>query len=123
MAEVAATPAPTVTDTVTTIVVESATVTATPTKVIATKTVQVRVTFTPPPVAMTTDGQYLVGAELKAGLWHTDDSDCYYARLRDLNGGVYSIINNGNTGPATIQVQSSDRAVEFSGGCLWEKIG
>jgi hypothetical protein len=91
--------------------------------VIATKTVQVRVTFTPPPVAETSDGQYVVSGEIKAGLWHTDDGDCYYARLSDLEGGVNSIIANGNTGPATIQINPSDRAVEFSGGCTWRKIG
>ena len=99
------------------------TVTATPTKVIATKTVQVRVTFTPPPVGVTSDGQYLVGREIKPGMWHTDDTDCYYARLNDLDGGLGSIITNDNTGPATIQIRSSDEAVKFSGGCEWRKIG
>jgi len=98
-------------------------VTTTPTKVIATRTVQVRVTYTPPPVDETTDGQYIVGSEIRAGTWHTDDTDCYYARLADLNGGLYSIIDNDNTGPATILIKASDKAIKFSGGCTWRKIG
>ena len=118
---------PAVTRTATATATETATlqVTTTPTRVIATRTVQVRVTYTPPPVDETSDGQYLVGREIKPGLWHTAGGDaCYYERLRDLNGGIDSIITNDNiTGPTTINVRSTDMAVSFAGDCVWSRIG
>lgn len=63
------------------------------------------------------DGTFLVGKDIKAGTYRASASaGCYWARLRDLNGGVNSIIDNNNTdGPVVLQVRSSDKAVEVSG--------
>jgi hypothetical protein len=103
----------------------TATVTTTPTKVVATRTVKVTVTFTPPPASPFSDGQYLVGPEVKPGVYHTSgEGGCYYARLANLNGAVDSIIVNDNiSGPTTIEISSSDKAIQVSGGCTWAKIG
>jgi len=119
--DVKAEPGPTVTATATT----TATVTSQPTNVVATKTVTATVTYTPAPVDETSDGQYLVGSEITPGTWHTDGgTHCYYERDSDLTGGLTSIIANDNiTGPTTIQIAATDKAVKFNGGCTWSRIG
>jgi hypothetical protein len=122
-----AVPGPTTTQSATETLTETQTQTATttPTQVVATKTVQVRVTFTPTPVGATGDGQYLVGSEIQPGTWHTPGgADCYYERDNSLGGEVGAIIANDNiTGPTTIQIDPSDKAVKFNGGCAWSKTG
>lgn len=126
-----ATPAQTVTATAVTTVANPG-VTATVTQKVVgpttVKTATVRVTYTPPPVDPITDGQYLVGPEVKPGLYHTDGTGdgggCYWERLSDLNGGISSTIANDNiSGPTTIQIRSSDAAFKTSGGCTWSRIG
>lgn len=103
-------------------------VTTTPTKVIATHTATVRVTYTPPPPKSWSDGTYVVGTDIQPGIYKTsgqgDDATigCYWARLSSLN--TQDIIDNGNiTGMTTIQVGSGDKALQLSGGCHWSKIG
>lgn len=110
--ETAATPAP---------VTRTATVTGHPIKVIATRTHIKRVTFTPQPKRSITDGTYLVGRDIRPGLYQTDgDGDCYWARLQNLRGDLNAILANDNiAGPTTVEVQSGDKAFEVSGGCEW----
>lgn len=115
---------PAVTTTATAIA--TATVTTTPTKVIATHTATVRVTYTPPPVNALTDGTWVVGKQVVPGVYSTDGKSdsggCYYARLSSFTSS--DIIDNGNlTGPTTIEVAPSDKALELSGGCTWSKTG
>jgi hypothetical protein len=83
----------------------------------------VTVTYTPPPKAAISDGTWVVGSDIKAGLYKTaGDGECYWARLKDLTGGLDSIRANGNIdGPTTIQVLRSDKALELNGGCDWRK--
>ena len=98
-------------------------ITTTPTvvKTIATKTHTVTVTYHPPIKVAFTDGTFLVGSEIKAGTYHTeDDGDgCYYER--DHKGdGIDAIIANDNlSGPTTITIASSDYSFTSSGGCSW----
>ncbi|MGX7681339.1 hypothetical protein ACSMXN_20825 [Jatrophihabitans sp. DSM 45814] len=121
----AAAPLPAVTQVSTTVSFQMVTATPTITKVIATHTVQVRITYTPPPLNKTSDGQYVVGTEIVPGLWHTDGSEgCYWERDNSLSGGIGAIVANDNIdGPTTIQIDPSDKAVKFSGGCDWARIG
>jgi hypothetical protein len=72
------------------------------------------------------EGRYLVGSEIKPGVYHTtgDDGsgDCYWARLSGNNS--FDIIDNGNTtGPTTITISSSDHAFDTSGCAEWHKVG
>jgi len=98
-------------------------ITVTPTRVIATHTVTVTRTYTPQPRNQFSDGQYLIGREVPPGTYHTGGGDCYYAILRDLGGTVDSIVTNDNiTGPTTIELSASEKAVEVSGGCVWARI-
>src|SRR5690606_40905713 len=65
-------------------------------------------------------GTYVVGAEIKPGYYKTkgpdEDGICYWARLKDLSGGLNSIINNGIAeGPTTIQILRTDKAFETRG--------
>lgn len=70
-------------------------------------------------------GTYLVGSEIAPGRYVTEGADwCYFARLRNLEGGLGAIIANGNPrGHTTISVNAKDTAIEFSGNCTWHKAG
>ncbi len=79
----------------------------------------------PKPKASTTipgDGTFLVGRDIKPGLYRTSGGSCYWERERDLKGGVHSIIANDNTsGPTTVQIRSTDKAFKTSGCDTWHK--
>ena len=114
----------TVQSTVTATVMATATVTAHPVirKVVATRTHTVRVTYTPPPPKSYGDGTYVVGTDIKPGLYRTKGADiCYWARLSSLN--TDDVIDNGNTtGLTTIQVHGSDKVLQIRGDCTFSKI-
>ena len=84
----------------------------------------------PPQTASFSDGTLVVGTDIQPGAYKTSGpgstdimDSCYWARLANLSGDVESINANGNiSGPTTIEVASSDKAVEFSGGCTWTKL-
>ncbi|GAA2013319.1 hypothetical protein GCM10009839_05020 [Catenulispora yoronensis] len=76
------------------------------------------------------DGTYVVGTDIKAGLYKTtgpsDSSfpNCYWERERDLDGGLNSIIANDNPkGQTTVKIASTDKAFKTSGCSDWVKIG
>lgn len=89
--------------------------------------------YTPPaptgPLTAVPSGTYEVGSgdgQVAPGKYVAapGSSSCYYARLRDLNGSFRSIIdNNGeyNGGQVILSVQSSDKALEVSGDCVFRK--
>jgi hypothetical protein len=99
------------------------------------------VTTAPPPAAATTnpapaavtvpgDGTYVVGTDIKPGLYKTSGpsasgfGDCYWEREKDLSGGFGSILANDNAkGQTTVKVLSSDAAFKTSGCADWVKIG
>lgn len=62
------------------------------------------------------DGVYEVGIDIKPGIYKTTGAEgCYYARLASLN--TDNIINNNITsGPATVEVMTTDKAF-LSRGC------
>jgi hypothetical protein len=73
------------------------------------------------------DGVYVVGKNIKAGVYHTNGSDnigandCHFATLNSTH--TSSIADNNNfDGPETVDV-SSTCAFEISGPCTWIKIG
>ena len=73
------------------------------------------------------DGVYVVGTDIKAGVYHTNGSgntganDCYFATLNSTD--TSNIADNNNfDGPETVDV-SSAYAFETSGPCTWVKIG
>lgn len=73
------------------------------------------------------DGVYVVGKDIKAGLYHTNGSgntganDCYFATLNSTD--TSNIANNNNfDGPETVDV-SSAYAFEVNGPCTWVKVG
>lgn len=114
----------TVESTITATATATATVTARPVvrKVVATRTRVVRVTYTPPPPKQYGEGTYVIGVDIKPGTYHTSGADiCYWARLSSLS--TDDIIDNGNTtGPATIQVRASDKALQIQGDCTFGRI-
>ena len=115
---------PTVTATATvTAPTVTTTVTTTPTQVISTHEVTATVTFTPQPVVAFTDGTFVVGTDIKPGTYKTPGGQqCYFARLSSLD--TTDIIDNDNfTGPITIQVKATDKALKTDGGCAWSKVG
>jgi hypothetical protein len=92
---------------------------------------QVTVTTTAtiqPQTVMSQDGVYVVGIDIKRGVYHTTGAspsgggNCYYALLSSTS--TNDIIDNNNvTGPATITVRSGVKAVDVSGCNPWQKIG
>lgn len=70
-------------------------------------------------------GTFEVGTEIKPGTYKTDGGDlCYYERLRDLNGGVGSIITNEIVqGQGIMQIKKSDAYIKVSGTCTWTLKG
>jgi hypothetical protein len=72
------------------------------------------------------DGTFLVGDDIAPGTYRAaapTSGNCYWARLRDLDGGIKSIIANGNTsGPVVIRVAARDYAVETTGCETFQRI-
>lgn len=73
------------------------------------------------------DGVYIVGKDIKAGVYHTNGSgntgatDCYFATLNSTD--TNNIADNNNfDGPETVDV-SSAYAFEISGPCTWVQVG
>lgn len=73
------------------------------------------------------DGVYVVGKDIKAGVYHTNGSgnmganDCYFATLNSTN--TSNIADNNNfDGPETVDV-SSAYAFEVNGPCTWVRVG
>jgi hypothetical protein len=106
---------------------QTATITVTSTLEV-TKTVTV--TYPPPSNApkttIETDGTYRVGTDIvpgtyrSAGISPQGESDCYWARLNDLNP-THIINNNLGTGPQVVTIQPSDSAF-LTHSCLpWHK--
>jgi hypothetical protein len=76
--------------------------------------------------AISTDGVYVVGQDIKTGIWHTTGdaglggNACYYATLRTTN--TFDIIDNNNfDGPETVDVNGA-YALEISGPCTWYRV-
>jgi hypothetical protein len=73
---------------------------------------------------MSRDGVYVVGTDIKAGVYHTAGAataskDCYYALLKSTN--TSDIIDNNNvTGLATITVGTGVQAVDTTGCKPWQ---
>lgn len=72
-------------------------------------------------------GTYEVGADIEPGKYKTTGpaagGSCYWARLKNTDGGFDAIIANGNTeGPATVTIAKSDAAFETTD-CTWTKAG
>ena len=67
-------------------------------------------------------GQFLVGSEVKPGIYRTMTASCYYTRLSGFSGGIDDIITNGSTGAngGIIEILSTDKG--FSSRCTWYKI-
>lgn len=69
------------------------------------------------------EGTYEVGDDIKAGKYRTvgaDGSNCYWARLKNTDGDLDSIIANGNVhGPTTVTIKTSDGAFQTSGCEPW----
>jgi hypothetical protein len=78
------------------------------------------------PAGIPGDGTFAVGSDIKAGTYRTPGAatgDCYWERDKDLSGTAEGIIANGNsTGPAIVQVLSSDAAFKTSGCQPWTQV-
>ncbi len=77
--------------------------------------------------AISADGVYVVGQDIKAGTWHTAGDHgaggfaCYFATLASTN--TSDILDNNNfDGPETVNV-SGAHAFEISGPCTWYRTG
>lgn len=80
-----------------------------------------------PPVARSWgDGTWAVVGEIKPGTYVTTarEGGCYWARVKDFDGSLDSIIANGNLDQGAhgrVTVKKTDKGVEFTGGCVWTR--
>jgi len=85
------------------------------------------VTAQPPQAAaaITEDGTYEVGVDIKPGKYKSAGGDgCYWARMSNLDGDLDSIIaNNLSDGPQTMTIKKSDKAFMTQGCGEWRKAG
>ncbi len=84
------------------------------------------VTAAPPEAAATFegDGTYEVGVDIKPGKYKsTGGEGCYWARLKNLDGGFEAIIaNNLSDGPQTVTIKKTDKGFETSNCAAWRKV-
>jgi hypothetical protein len=73
------------------------------------------------------DGTYLVGEDIKPGTYRAPGSNagCYWERLRNLKGGMNSIIANDLTSkksPQLVTIAPSDMAFNTEDCGTWERL-
>lgn len=107
-------------------VTRTATVTGHP-RVIRTVATKVRtrtVTYTPPPPKAFGDGTYVVGMDIKPGMYHADGGQGYCAWFRASDPSGSNLLDAGNTngGPLTVVVRPSDGSLVIQGDCTFHKI-
>ncbi|MEV6115762.1 hypothetical protein AB0L59_25455 [Streptomyces sp. NPDC052109] len=75
--------------------------------------------------AISGDGEYQVGSDVKPGTYRTrDNADdmCYWERAKDAEQGTDSIIANDNvTGTAVVTISPSDAYFKTTGCGAWKK--
>lgn len=87
------------------------------------------------PAFLPKDGTLLVGEDVKPGTYRATApemlpgagmANCYWARLRDTDGGLGSIITNQSYttvgATATLTIKATDQAVEIRGCGTWKRI-
>lgn len=65
----------------------------------------------PAPAAAFGDGMFQVGTDIQPGTYSASGSLCYWARLSAAEGGLESIIANGN-GPSIVTIKADDKYFE-----------
>lgn len=73
------------------------------------------------------DGTFAVGSDIAAGTYVTRGSDngCYWARLKNFDGDLDSIIANhllDAHARGRMVVKKTDKGVELTGGCVWTRV-
>lgn len=77
-----------------------------------------------PAVAMSGDGTYQVGVDVKPGTYVSkkpDSGNCYWARLSGQDGLGGIIDNNNSSGQSVVTIRKSDKYFESSGCSDWVK--
>lgn len=71
------------------------------------------------------DGTYVVGSDIRPGIYVSPASDgCYWERLSGLSGTLSDIIANGSSvGQQYVQIASTDVAFSTSGCSTWTSAG
>jgi hypothetical protein len=71
------------------------------------------------------DGTYIVGQDIKPGRYRASGGEtCYWARLKDTEGGIDSIIaNNISPGQSVVTIKPTDAAFQTSGCGTFTRIG
>ncbi|RZT27800.1 hypothetical protein EV649_1573 [Kribbella sp. VKM Ac-2569] len=81
----------------------------------------------PPPApkaAITEDGVFLVGTDIKPGTYRNgNEGDCYWARLKNTEGDLDGINANGNGGNQVVTIKKTDKAFETRRCGSWARIG
>ncbi|WBQ05079.1 hypothetical protein [Kribbella sp. CA-293567] len=86
----------------------------------------VKTVTAPPPgpaAAIDEDGMWLVGTDIKPGTYRSSsEGSCYWARLKNTNSELDSILANGNGGNQLVTVKKTDKALESARCAPWTRI-
>ena len=78
-----------------------------------------------PPAGTIKDGTWLVNKDIKPGQYKTANADggCYWARLKNTEGTVASILANGNPGgPTVVTIKPTDAAFKSARCGEWQPV-
>lgn len=88
--------------------------------------VKPRPEYSPPiPDRVAGDGMWIVGKQIKAGVYQSDAGvSCYWERLAGLSGKYTDLLDNGGfrRGPQLVEVLTSDFAFTSQGCGRWEPV-
>lgn len=79
----------------------------------------------PVPDQVAGDGMWIVGKQIKPGVYQsTAGASCYWERLAGLSGSYVDLIDNGGLrrGPKLVEVRASDFAFSSQGCGRWEPV-
>jgi hypothetical protein len=66
---------------------------------------------------------WLVGTDIKPGTYRSSaDDSCYWARLKNTNGDLDSILANSNGGNQVVTIKKTDKAFESARCAPWTKV-
>ena len=77
-----------------------------------------------PAIAIPEDGTWLVGTDIKPGIYRSSsDGACYWSRLKNTSGDFEAILANGNGGNQVVTVKKTDMAFGSTRCAPWTKVG
>ncbi|GAB2690412.1 hypothetical protein [Nocardia thraciensis] len=77
-----------------------------------------------PAAVIRKDGTYVIGVDIQPGTWRTEGASfCYWERVKNLSGGVGSILDNSAaSGQQVVTILPTDKAFKSRGCGTWTLV-